>query len=407
MSRRSSRRSSSTTLPRAGSSSTTSPSAGSSSTTPRRLVVNYSASRRLVIDYFTYAARPGASARRASRRRLLRLRRASRCLGTSRGSSGGSSSTTSPHTGSSSTISPTSRIRVPRHVTRLVVDSFTYAVHPVASVRRAAHRAACRRLLRLRRAFWCLGTSRGTSRGSSSTTPTSCVSHWLGSSRCSSSTTSPMPRVRMPRLVALLAVDYFAYVARPGSSARRVAHHAARCRLVQLRRASGCLGMSRGSRATRRRLLRLRRASGCLGTSRGSSSTTSTMSRVRMPRHVARLVVDFFGYAARLGASARRVARCRLLRLAQACRRLLRLRCAFGCLGTSRGSSRGSSSTTSPTPCVRVPRHVAWLISPLVIDYFATRPGASARRAARRRLLRAPRLRFAATLALLQPRRAS
>jgi hypothetical protein len=46
----------------------------------------------------------------------------------------------------------------------------------------------------------------------------------------------------------------------------------------------------------------------------------------------------------------------------------------------------------------------------LVIDYFASaaRPGASARRAARhaarRRLLRAPRLRLAATLALLQPR---
>jgi hypothetical protein len=375
MSRRSSRRSSSTTLPRAGSSSTTSPSAGSSSTTPRRLVVNYSASRRLVIDYFTYAARPGASARRASRRRLLRLRRASRCLGTSRGSSGGSSSTTSPHTGSSSTISPTSRIRVPRHVTRLVVDSFTYAVHPVASVRRAAHRAACRRLLRLRRAFWCLGTSRGTSRGSSSTTPTSCVSHWLGSSRCSSSTTSPMPRVRMPRLVALLAVDYFAYVARPGSSARRVAHHAARCRLVQLRRASGCLGTSRGS-------------------SHGSSSTTSTTPRVRVPRHVARLVaplvVDYFAYAVRPGASARRAARHRLLQL---CR-------VFGCLGTS----RGSLSTSSATLRVWVPRHVAWPVVDyfasrrLVVDYFAyaARSGASARRAARhaarRRLLRLRRV---------------
>jgi hypothetical protein len=45
------------------------------------LVVDYSASRRLVVDYFAYAARPGASARRAARhaahraarRRLLRL----------------------------------------------------------------------------------------------------------------------------------------------------------------------------------------------------------------------------------------------------------------------------------------------------------------------------------------------
>jgi hypothetical protein len=98
----------------------------------------------------------------------------------------------------------------------------------------------------------------------------------------------------------------------------------------------------------------------------------------------------------------------------------------------------GSSSTTSTTPRVRVPRHVARLImrlvAPLVVDYsglavdyfaYAARPGASARRAARhaacratrrrllrlaqarRRLLRAPRLRLAATLALLHPLRAS
>jgi hypothetical protein len=72
--------------------------------------------------------------------------------------------------------------------------------------------------------------------------------------------------------------------------------------------------------------------------------------------------------------------------------------------------------TTSPTPRDRVPRHVArlvaWLVALLVVDYFAyaVRQGASARRAARhaaqRRLLRAPRLRLAATLALLQPHRA-
>jgi hypothetical protein len=70
------------------------------------LVVDYSASRKLIIvDYFASAARPGASARRAARRaarrrllrlaqarrRLLRLRRAFGCLGTSRGSSCGSS----------------------------------------------------------------------------------------------------------------------------------------------------------------------------------------------------------------------------------------------------------------------------------------------------------------------------
>jgi hypothetical protein len=55
-----------------------------------------------------------------------------------------------------------------------------------------------------------------------------------------------------------------------------------------------------------------------LGTSRRSSLTTSTMPRVRVPRHVLRLVVDYFtsrrlvidyfAYAARLGASAHRVA---------------------------------------------------------------------------------------------------
>jgi hypothetical protein len=66
--------------------------------------------------------------------------------------------------------------------------------------------------------------------------------------------------------------------------------------------------------------------------------------------------------------------------------------------------SRASSSTTSPTPCVRVPRHIARLVVDyfasrrLVVDYFtyAVRPGASARHAARhaarcaarRRLLR-------------------
>jgi hypothetical protein len=103
-------------------------------------------------------------------------------------------------------------------------------------------------------------------------------------------------------------------------------------------------------------------------------------------RIVARLVVDYFAYAARLGASTRRAAH-----------RLL--------------------STTLPTPRDRLPRLVtrlvAWLVVPLVVDYFAyaVHPGASARRAARhvahRRLLRAPRLRLAAMLALLQPRRAS
>jgi hypothetical protein len=159
----------------------------------------------------------------------------------------------------------------------------------------------------------------------------------------------------------------------------------------------------------RRRLLRLRRASRCLSMSRGSSrcssSTTSPTPRVWVPLHVARLVmqlvVDYFASAARPGASARRAAhhaarhtaRRRLLRLAQARRRLLPLRHASRCLSMSRGSSCGSSrrssSTTLPTPRVRVPRHVARLVTQLVIDYFASsaRLGASARGAAHRRLL--------------------
>jgi hypothetical protein len=151
-----------------------------------------------------------------------------------------------------------------------------------------------------------------------------------------------------------LVVDYFAYAARPVASARHAARRAARRRQLQVVQA-------------RRQLLRLRRASGCLGTSRGSS---------------------------RGSCAARR----RLLRLTEARRQLLRLRRASGCLGTSRGSSRGSSRrsswttppragsslTTSPTSRVQVPRHVARLVSPLAVDYFAyaARPGASAHRAA-------------------------
>jgi hypothetical protein len=72
-----------------------------------------------------------------------------------------------------------------------------------------------------------------------------------------------------------------------------------------------------------------------------------------------RLVIDYFAYAVHPGASARRTARHRLLRLAQAHRRLLCLRRATGDL---------------------------WHDARLVVDYFtyATRPGASARHAARR-----------------------
>jgi hypothetical protein len=224
------------------------------------------------------------------------LRRASGCLGTSRGSSRGSSccssSTTLPRAGSSSTTSPPPRVRVPRHVARLV----TRLVAPLVVDFSASHRlvvdnSASRRL----------------------------VVDYSASHR--------------------LVVDYFASAARPGVSARRAARHAAR-------------------RATRRQLLYLAQA------------RHRQLHLVQARRRLLHL------------AQARR----RLLRHAQARRRLLHLRRAFGCLGTSHGLSRsssrrsssttppraGSSSTTSPPPRVCMPRHVARLImrlvSPLLVD---------------------------------------
>jgi hypothetical protein len=208
-------------------------SSGSSLTTPptSRVQVPRHVARlvtRLFVDYFDYAARLGASARRAARhparRRLLRLHRASGSLGTSRGSS----STPSPRAGSSSTISPTPRVRVPRHVAWLVVDFFAYTAHLGASARRTARhvarRGAHRRLLRLRHASGCLDTL-----------------------RCSLSTFSPTPRVRVPRHVTRLVVDFFTYAARPGASACRTVRRVARRQLLRLHCASGCLGTSRGS----------------------------------------------------------------------------------------------------------------------------------------------------------------
>jgi hypothetical protein len=223
--------------------------------TSRRLVFDNSASRRLVVDNFASAARPGASARRAARhadrraarRRLLRLRRVSGCLGTSRDSS-------------------------------LVVDYFAYSTRPSATARLVAHhgarRATRRRLLRLRRASGCLGTSRGSSRrsshrsssttprrvGSSSTTPPRLGSSSTTPPRAGSSlTTSPPPRVWVARHVARLVtrlvvdysashrlvVDYFASTMRPGASARRAARHADR----RAARRRLCCGESRSFRS--------------------------------------------------------------------------------------------------------------------------------------------------------------
>jgi hypothetical protein len=71
-----------------------------------------------------------------------------------------------------------------------------------------------------------------------------------------------------------------------------------------------------------------------------SGGSARRAARRRLLR-LTRLVVDYFVYDARLGASARCVA----------------------C---------GSSSTTSPTPRIRVPRHVARHVARLVVDYFAS-----------------------------------
>jgi hypothetical protein len=106
------------------------------------------------------------------------------------------------------------------------------------------------------------------------------------------------PRVRMPRHVARLVIDYFDYAVHPGALAHCAARHPAFRRLLRLCRASRYLAMSRGSSrgSSRRSSLTtpLRSASECLGTSRssssGSSSTTSPTPRVRLPRHVERLV---------------------------------------------------------------------------------------------------------------------
>jgi hypothetical protein len=113
---------------------------------------------------------------------------------------------------------------------------------------------------------------------------------------------------------------------------------------------------------------------------------------LRQPRRAPRVLVStlpvaviYLDYAARPGASARRAARHvarratrrQLFRLTHARCRLLRLRCAARCIDTSRGSSLGSShhssSTTSPTPRIRVPRHVARPVTGFVVDYSVRR----------------------------------
>jgi hypothetical protein len=130
------------------------------------------------------------------------------------------------------------------------------------------------------------------------------MSGYLGTLRGSLSTSLPTPRVWVPRHVARLVVDYFAshrlvidyfasrrlvvdyfdYATCPGALARHAARHVTYHRQLRLWRATGCLGTSRGSS---------RRSSSTTPPRPGSSSTTSHMPRVRVPRYVMRLVVEY------------------------------------------------------------------------------------------------------------------
>jgi hypothetical protein len=130
-----------------------------------------------------------------------------------------------------------------------------------------------------------------------------------------------VPRL-VVRLVKQLVVDY--------SASRRL-----------VRRASGCLGMSRvSSRGSSHR------SSSTTPPRAGSSSTTSPPPRIEVPRHVAWLVTRLVApLVVDYSASA----------------------------GSSRGSLRRLSWTTSPTPRIRVSGHVARLVTRLVIDYSVRR----------------------------------
>jgi hypothetical protein len=367
---------------------------GSTSTTPSVWVPRLLA--RLVIDYFAHAARPDASthhaARRAARCRLLR------------------------HVAWLVAWLAVDYFALRRLVARLVVDCFAYATRPGASARRAARLMARRRLLRLRRATGCHGTSRGSSRGSSSTIhlaqarrrlfrpcrASGCLGTSRGSSHGSSrgsssttapragssSTTSPTPRVWVPRLVARLIVDYFVHAAHPGASACRAARRMARCAVHVEYFTSVVRSGASAPRAARRRLLLLRRTSGCLGSSRGSSSTTSPTPRVRVPRLVGWLIVDLapsrrstsrrsVALAPTVcpvtpshGSATRRPAALALLHLCRASERAVSplYFSSVGCIGSRRAPDRsfsrldysvppldllsGRTGSTSATPCI-------------------------------------------------------
>jgi hypothetical protein len=175
-------------------------------------------------------------------------------------------------------------------------------------------------------------------------------------------TTSPTPHVRVPRHVSRhvvwlvvdyftsrrLVVDYFAYAARPGTSARCAVR-------------------------------------------RGSSSTTFPTLRDSIPRHIVRLIArhvtrlvgTHFAYDVRSGASAPRAA----------------------CHWQRTVSSPRCTGSTAPTSCT-LTRHVT---ARLLVGRLHWLSPCAPSLCLADRLLRAwsPRLCLAATLALLQPRRAS
>jgi hypothetical protein len=171
-------------------------------------------------------------------------------------------------------------------------------------------------------------------------------------------TTRPGAPRHVARLVTWLVVDYFDYATRPGAP-----QHVVRLVTRLVVHYFDYAARPGAPRHVARLVTRL------------VFDYFDYVVRPGAHRHVARLVtrliLDYFNYAARPGASARRAAHHPARRAARC--RLLRLRRAFGCLGSSRGSSRRSLSTTSLTPRVRVPQHVARPVTWLVVDYSVCR----------------------------------
>jgi hypothetical protein len=253
--------------------------------------------------------------------RLLRLRRTSVCHGTSCGSSCGSSSTTSPMLCD----------RVPRHVVRLVVD---HAPSCRSTSRRSVALALAVRLVTA-------------SRGAATRRPDCTVSLAL------------MPCIRTRRLTTRLLVNRSHWL----SQCVRSLCLAAQLLVVRIAPA----------------LLRLCRASGRAVSPLDFLSVGRTSSNRAFGHCLSRRDYSSSGlhrlycayvvhpdapshYSTSRQSVALALAVCPVIPLCVVSTHLmvatdiLCLRCASGCLDTSRGSSRGSSrrssSTFSPTPCV-------------------------------------------------------